>query len=477
VTDAEKRELLDGAARRIEDLRRLQAAGLVCRTGEFHPSVHYPPITRYPARTEEEVFAGYTLPADGLFDVYAHLPFCERRCLFCHYPAKYGAREAEKDRYLAAIDREMELVLGRLGLARLAARSILVGGGTPTDLTPAQLDRFLASFTARLDRARCTQFSYDVDPATLVGPDGLERLRILRSHGVDRLTIGVQSFDDHTLRVMNRPHGAREALDSIENARALGFQLNLDLIFGHPGDTMQSWLATVERAASVGVEEIQMYRLKVEAYGDLQGNIKRYLASDGGTAPAPAEALHMKAAAIDLLARLGYRENLRRVFTRERRHYSHYAHNPCCELKDQIGFGLTGYSTLRDRFALNTQDFDEYHRRIGEGRLPLNRGLVRSEDDQVRWSIMLPLKNRSVRKRLFRERTGLSLDGVFREKIRALAEHGLVVEDERELALTPLGAFFADEVATSFAAPEYLPFPPGAYADGPLNPYRHQSWR
>jgi oxygen-independent coproporphyrinogen-3 oxidase len=257
----------------------------------------------------------------------------------------------------------------------------------------------------------------------------------------------------------------------------MGFQLNVDLIFGHPGDTLESWVRTVEGVAALGLEEIQLYRLKVEPYGDLQGAIGRVRSADPASIPAAEDAIAMKAAAIDLLARHGYRENLRRVFTREPGHYSHYAHNQCCELKDQIGFGLTAFSSLRDRFALNTPSFDAYYAGIEGGRLPVNRGLLRSEDDQVRWAIALPLKNRSVRKRLFRERTGLELGDLFRDKIAALAGHGLVTEDERELALTPLGAFFADEVATSFAAPAYLPYPRAAYADGPLNPYLHQRWR
>jgi oxygen-independent coproporphyrinogen-3 oxidase len=458
----------------VEDLRRLQRAGLVCSSGDFFPSVHYPPITMIPPVDERELFRGYAAPADGLFDVYAHFPFCAARCLFCHYPALYGDQRDEKDRYLAAIERELDLHLRRLGVERLAARSILVGGGTPTALSPRQLERFLTSFVARLDLSRCEQFSYDVDPSTLLGDDGLERLRLLRDHGVGRLTIGVQSLDDATLRLMNRTHGAREALQSIENARGAGFQLNLDFIFGHPGDTLDSWSRTVDRAAALGVEEIQLYRLKIQPYGDLQGAIARYRQAGPEGVPAAEDAIRMKEAAIDLLGRHGYRENLRRVFTRERGHYSRYAHDQCCELYDQLGVGLTAFSSLRDRFALNTQRFDEYYARIAEGRLPVNRGLVRSEEQQLRWAIALPLKNRSVRKRRFRERTGVGLEEVFRAKIAALAEFGLVVEDQRELALTPLGAFFADEVATSFNHPDHLPFPRAAYREGPLNPFLHQ---
>ena len=98
---------------------------------------------------------------------------------------------------------------------------------------------------------------------------------------------------------------------------------------------------------------------------------------------------------------------------------------------------------------------------------------MRSREEQIRWAIILPLKNRNVRKEHFRQVTGTPLDEVFRAKIEPLKEFGLVREDRQALELTPLGAFFADEVAQQFHAPEFIPFPRSAYAEGPLNPYRN----
>lgn len=462
---------VQSAEARLDDLRRMQALGLVHRDGEFYPSVHYPPITMYPPISEDELWAGYTLPDDGLLDIYAHLPFCQQRCLFCHYPGKLGDQHQEKEAYLAAFEREMDLYLRRLGIDRIQARSILIGGGTPTYLTPDQLHRFLALFTRRVDLTRCKQFNYDVDPGTLVGPEGNERLRILKSFGVNRLTIGVQSLDDEILRLMNRPHDAALARRSIADSLAMGFQVNIEFIFGHPGETLENWAEVVQQACTLGVEEIQLYRLKVEAYGDYQGPIKKLRQLRPDSFPTADESIVMKQLAIDILAEHGYHENLRRVYSRQKKHYSHYAHNQCCMLYDQIGLGLTAFSSLRDRFGLNTPSFEQYYAAIEAGRLPVNRGLVRTTDEQVRWSIILPLKNRDVRKSLFARRTGLSLDNLFRAKIAALAEHGLVEEDSQSLSLTRLGAFFADEVAEQFCHPDLLPFPRSAYADGPLNPY------
>jgi oxygen-independent coproporphyrinogen III oxidase len=458
---AAHRESLDA---RVRDFERFRELGLIAKSGDFFPSVHYPPITMYPEAEEEELLGDYVLPPDGLFDVYLHLPFCEQRCLFCHYPVKFGQfgdkTHPETERYLAALEREMDLFRHRLGIEKFQARSILVGGGTPTLLTPAQLDRMLTGFKERVDCSRVTQFNFDVDPGTLTDQYGAERRRILRAHGVDRLTIGVQSLDVKT------------ALASIEACRSDGFQLNIEFIFGYPGQTLDAWMRMIDEAARLGVDEIQLYRLKIESYGDAQGPIDKIVQLRPQELPAFEEAIRMKQAAIEILAEHGYKENLRRVFSRDPAKYSHYAHNQCCQLYDQVGFGLTAFSSLRDRFLLNTQTFEDYYRRIDSGRLPVNRGIKRSAEEQKRWAVVLPLKNRDVDKVQYRALTGIEFDEAFPELWERLTAEGLVEDKGGFAGLTRKGAFFADEVCHQFHARSYIPFEPDEYAQGPLNPYR-----
>ena len=466
-------ELLADAEQFMGQYRTLKELGFINKGGEFFPSgVHYPPITMYPPITQEDFFKGYHLPEDGLLDIYTHIPFCEKRCLFCHYPVKLGpGHELEKDRYLSALEKEMDIYMGLLGLDRIKARSILVGGGTPTYLTPAQLKRFLDFFVKRVDLSKCTQFNYDVDPNTLLGADGAERLRIMRDYGVDRLTIGVQSLNDQTLRNMNRHHGVKEVLDSIEESRKLGYQLNIEFIFGFPGQTIDSWIDDIEMAMSLDVDEIQIYRLKIEAYGDYQGPVKNVIEKQALRVLDDNETLMMKRIAINMLTSRGFTENIRRVFCRTKKHVSHYAWNQCCMLYDEVGFGLTAFSSLRDRYGLNTQFFDEYYAQIAAGKLPLNRGLVRNEEEQKRWAAILPLKNSYVQKKIYRERTGESVENFFPEKMARLKEYGLMVEDEHRITPTKLGAFFADEVVQQFYRSDYMPLAREEYAEGPLNPY------
>jgi oxygen-independent coproporphyrinogen-3 oxidase len=464
--------LTDRARQRLRDLRHFQELGLINRRGDFFPGgVHYPPITRVPPFTEEELFRDFPLPEDGLFDVYVHIPFCQQRCVFCHYPVQLGERTAEKDQYLAALAKELDLHLRQLGVVQLRARSILVGGGTPTFLDVRQIQGFLESLTRRVDQSACTQFNYDLDPGSMLHDIGRERLRIMRDYGVDRLTIGVQSLNDAVLKIMNRPHNAQEAIEAIGRAREMGYQVNIEFIFGHPGETIENWVEVMEQAVTLGADEIQLYRLKIEAYGDYQAPVKKLLELRPDNAIPPEQTLAMKQLAIDILNEHGYHENLRRVFTRDPGCCSHYARNQCCKLLDEIGLGLTAFSSLRDRFGLNTADFKEYYRNIENGRLPLDRGMIRTAEQQLRWAIILPLKNLDVWKPTFTARTSRSLDELFRPRIEQLKQHGLVTESDNKLALTTLGAFFADEVCETFSAPQHIPFPRSAYAEGPLNPY------
>jgi len=450
----------------------LQHAGLIPKHGDFFPAVHYPPITRYTPLTDEEAYAGFDIPEQNTFDIYVHIPFCLKRCIFCHYPSKYNAPAEEKDRYLEALKNEMDIFLRRMGTDKIRTRAILIGGGTPTDLTPKQLEYFLQYFTERAPVRDHVQFNYDVDPNSLIGPDGLTRLKLLKAYGVNRLTIGVQSLNDGILRAMNRAHDARQAIESVNNSLEAGFQVNIEFIFGFPGQTLDQWKQDITLAATLNTEEIQLYRLKYEPYGDQVGIIKGYREKRADNLVSVEDTHRMKRAAIRILAENGYTENLRRVFTRSREHISMYAFNQCCRLLDQVGFGQTAFASYHDRFLLNPFSFEEYYTAIDNGRLPLNRGLVRSLNEQMRWSIILPLKNYYLPKKLFYRRTGYPLENTpFVNVLNRLVDMGLVEEDPLNYTLTEKGAFFADEIVEAFYGRDYIPFPKEDYFEGPLNPY------
>lgn len=472
ITEERRRELIQHAEEVFDKVLEYQSLGLICENGDFVPSVHYPPITQYPDCDVEEYLKDYEYPADGYMDVYVHIPFCLQHCIFCHYPGMVGECKEEKKKYIRYLIREIDLYREHFQIDRIKPRSILLGGGTPTYLPPALLDYFLGELGKRLDLTDCKQYNVDHDPNSLLGEDGTKRLEIMKKHGITRLTIGLQSLDDEVLRIMNRPHDAAMAVEAVQKAVDYGFDVNIEFIYGHPGETIDNWIQVMEKAVDIPVGEIQIYRLKVQAYGDKQGIINTY--KDGKRSvciPDFKDTMMMKQIAIDILRDNGYNETLRRVYAKDRKVYSHYAYNQCCNLYDQVGFGLTGFSSYHDRFDINSQYFEEYYSMIDEGKLPITRGYKRPMDEQLRQAIVLPLKNRSVIKSDFQKRTGIAFDDVFQEKIKLLKQYGLLEDNGKVIKLTEMGGFLADEVCEQFNSDAYKPFPREKYAEGPLNPY------
>jgi oxygen-independent coproporphyrinogen-3 oxidase len=457
-------------ASRVADLHRLQALGLIPSTGQFFPAgIHYPPITMYPDSTPESFLADYSPPEDDGFVIYVHSPYCARRCVFCHYPIVTGRSDEEMLNYVNLLGRELKLWREQLGVTQLKARSVLIAGGTPSFLSPSTFRHFHQVFADNVDMSGCSQVTYDVHPEDLLGEAGRDRIKMMADFGSDRVTMGLQSLDDDTLKAMNRGHTAKQALQAIDALHTGGIDdVCIEFIYGYPDQSFESWTDTINKAIATGVQEIQLYRLKIEAYGDSPGPIERLWALHPERFPSAEESISQKAAAAALLNHHGYHENLTRVFTKKPSSISHYATDQCCQLLDCIGIGQSAFSSFRDRFSINTPDLEEWFARVSAGKLPLTRGLVRDLDQNTRWHMELPLKNSFVSKPVFEARTGYDAGQIFRRQLDALSEHGLLTHDSERIQLTALGRFFADDVCAQFHHPDFLPWPIADYAPGPL---------
>lgn len=468
-------DLLKNADKRIDELHNLIDLGMIYKDSNFLPGgIHYPYWTTYPDIEYGKAFEGYQLPENKEFDVYVHVPFCTTKCVFCHFPAMYGAPNTEKDKFIDAVDKEMTIFKEKFGLDKIKARSILIAGGTSTDLTPEQLEKFLQNFTAQCDLSNVRQFNYDVSPHNLIGKDGIKRLEILKDYGVNRLSIGVQSLHDEILKIMNRAHDKKGAVDAVNNALNMGFKVNIEFIYGYPQQTLESWFEDLEQMVQLNADEIMLYRLKIDAHGDWQGNIKQYEKLHPNDFVTRETSLKMKQIAIDYLKYNGYTENvnMRRVFTKKVNDFSIYAFHQCAKMRDQVSFGPSAYLSLKDRFILNTSDFNKYYERISQGKLPYDRGLIRDAETQERWAIIMPLKNRFIEKKYFRILTGKNIEDTSAYPIiQRIKEYGLAQEDDKYIRLTPKGAFFADEVVGLFYQRNHNPFPANDFNNGPLNPY------
>ncbi|MDD4890237.1 MAG: radical SAM family heme chaperone HemW [Phycisphaerae bacterium] len=230
--------------------------------------------------------------ADRPLGLYVHVPFCLRRCLYCDFNSNVFAAELARP-FVDAVLAELAFWAGRLDLSSL--RTIFIGGGTPTVLPPDELARLIDAIAA----SPANEFTIEANPAT-VSPSLADRLRSL---GVNRISFGAQSFDPAELALLGRAHSVEQIADSVRIARRAGYDnVNLDVMYGLPGQSLAGWRSTLAAAVALGVEHLSCYALSYEPGTELARRAKA-----GLVAPVPDEAaVAMYAAAQADLAAAGF---------------------------------------------------------------------------------------------------------------------------------------------------------------------------
>lgn len=194
------------------------------------------------------------------FGVYVHFPYCLKKCPYCDFASRAVA-EVPSSRYAQAVIHELEQRLSAGGWPSGPADSCYVGGGTPSLWAPEALGHVLKQLQARVGLAAGAEVTVEANP----GVADAERFRLLRGLGVNRLSLGVQSFEPHVLSFLGRVHSAREAENAFRAARQAGFDnLSMDFLFGVPGQTVGSVRKDAKRAMALGPEHVSLYALTLE---------------------------------------------------------------------------------------------------------------------------------------------------------------------------------------------------------------------
>ena len=189
--------------------------------------------------------------------IYVHVPFCKRKCIYCDFYS-LACSSAVMDRYVAAVVSEAVLRRGELDGE---VRTLYVGGGTPSLLNKEQFFTLTDGLRRIFDFSVLQEFTIEVNPDDATP----ELMQFYKEKGVNRVSMGIQSFDDNDLRFINRRHTAQQALDAVEVIRQSGIQnISIDLIYGIPGQTLDTWRNNVDMAASLGVQHISAYCLSYE---------------------------------------------------------------------------------------------------------------------------------------------------------------------------------------------------------------------
>ncbi|MCM3627249.1 radical SAM family heme chaperone HemW [Paenibacillus glycanilyticus] len=375
--------------------------------------------------------------------LYIHIPFCTNKCHYCDFTS-YVLKGQPVDEYLDALEREMALTVAQLPPERID--TVFVGGGTPTVLTPPQMERFLASVKKYFPLADDVEFTMEANPGT-TDP---EKLAAMFAGGVNRISFGVQSFDNGLLERIGRIHNVDDVYKSLENARAAGFtNLSIDLMFGLPKQTVELLEDSVNKALALDLPHYSLYSLKVEENTLFHKLYQR----DELPLPPEDEEFNMYTLLMDRLKQAGYAHYEISNFAKpgfESRHNSTYWRN---EPYYGLGAGAHGYARgLRHVNVKGVQPFIDYTKT----KLPRLEQNVVPEYEAMEDFMMVGLRLlKGVRASDYAAQfEGRKLEDKFGPILEKLRKDGLLemVEEDGDTVykLTDKGVLFGNDVFGSF---------------------------
>ncbi|MBV9127684.1 MAG: radical SAM family heme chaperone HemW [Verrucomicrobia bacterium] len=367
--------------------------------------------------------------------LYVHIPFCPKVCPYCAF-YKEASERNKTQAFLEAVLRELTMQTAMLAAENrvLRPRTIFFGGGTPSALSTAQLEFLLGGLRAALDLSQLVEWTLEMNPATV----SLEKARALRALGVNRISMGVQSWEPELLLTLGRVHTAGQARRSYEILREAGFEnINLDLIFGIPGQSPAQWQRSLERTIQLGPEHISAYNLTYEEDTEFFRRFSRgeFIQDDEADAA-------LFEFTTDTLQAAGYAAYEISNFARPGRECAHNL--AYWQGADYLGLGPSAFSTIGERRWAGVRDTAAYVARIAAG------------ESAADFREHVPPATRLAESIAFGLRTnrGVALETLtpWRDDVAAHQEHGLLATsaDGRRVLLTRKGRLVADAVALTF---------------------------
>ena len=358
--------------------------------------------------------------------LYIHIPFCPNICPYCAFYKESAGRE-RVETFLEALLRETEA-----WKERIRPRTIFFGGGTPSSLSIPQFEKLLGGLCSRLDLSGLEEWTIEMNPATVAA----DKAALLREAGINRVSMGVQSWDDDVLKSLGRTHDAEKAEESFHTLRKAGFDnLSIDLIFGVPGQSLDSWRSSLERSLRLAPEHLSAYGLTYEEDTEFFQKLGRgEMAPDEGL---EADQFELTATLLGKSGYLQYEVSNYALPGRESLHNSAYWSG-----KDYLGLGPSAFSTVGSRRWRNIRETGIYSETTLAGKTAVDFEEEVTEE--------LKSKERAA----FGMRTLLGVTeeeaAPWERDLVGMENKGLVTLSEGRWILTPRGRLLADTVAEVF---------------------------
>jgi oxygen-independent coproporphyrinogen-3 oxidase len=377
-----------------------------------------------------------------LASLYVHIPFCERKCPYCDFYSVEDTGRAED--FLGALGQEIAHRGGR-GVG-VSFETIFFGGGTPSLLTPGQVERILSYLHTAFRIAPEAEVTLEANPGTVTD----KKLRWFRSLGVNRLSIGIQSFHDHELKALGRIHDQAEALRCFDEGRAAGFDnISIDLIYSIPGQTLAAWEDNLRTAVDLTPRHIAAYSLIVEEGTPLARMVE---AGEVRMNSADREA-EMYERAMELLGASGYEHyevsNYALPGFRCRHNGNYWSH------ENYLGFGPSAHSFWKEsdrtsgRRWWNVADLSTYVDRLKNGVLPVESEEQVGPKQMLNERIFLGLRSSGLDLARLRADLGYGLTARQECEVQWLLDENMAVLDSGVLRLTSKGFLLCDEICST----------------------------
>lgn len=365
---------------------------------------------------------------------YVHIPFCTQICYYCDF-SKVFIKNQPVDAYLEALIKEFE------SYQINSLKTLYIGGGTPTAITAKQLDYLLSHLQQHLQLDQLEEFTIEANPGDLTE----DKIAVLRQSAVNRISLGVQTFNDKQLKQIGRSHTEAQIYTTIASLKEAGFQdMSIDLIYALPGQTIQQVKENVAKALALDIPHLSLYSLILEHHTVFMNKMRR------GKLQLPTEDLEaeMFEYIISEMEANGFEHYEISNFTKpgfESRHNLMYWNN---DEYFGCGAGASGYlNGIRYR---NRVPIQHYLKAVADGNARLSEEVL-TKEEMMEEELFLGLRKKSgVSVSRFQEKFGLSFESRYGSVVRELQAQGLLVKDKDFVRMTKKGLFLGDSVAEKF---------------------------
>ncbi len=420
----------------------------------------YPPATEFTEEVGEEEYVEKLRESNSRktpLSLYFHIPFCEQRCLYCGCNVIISHRKGIEEPYLQRVYKEMERVSRYIDRDRKVIQ-LHWGGGTPNYLEPDQIREFFDQIRKFFPIDEGAEISVELDPRYLTD----EQIKAIKEVGFNRVSIGVQDLDEKVQRAVNRIQPYELIKRTMEKLREAGFSsINIDLIYGLPYQTRESFARTVEKVIELGPDRIAAYSF---AYIPQIKPHQQLLPKEA--LPSPEEKLRILETIIEGFQEAGYvyigmdhfakPQDELAVAQREGKLWRNFQGYTTKKGVELLGFGATSIGMLYDSYFQNYKTLREYNLAVDEGRIPIYRGYLMNEDDFVRREVIMDIMcNLGVEFGKIERMFGINFKDYFSrelEELREMEEDGLIRIEEDRIRILPVGRLLIRNVAMVFDA-------------------------